>query len=280
MTAVRKSFVERGWHLPDRRLPGGTVTAVRDAVLGHLDAAERAGGAARAWAAFPKPHLVLPAVVELADRPEITESVRDVLGAAFGIWSSAIFVSPPGTGTGFGWHQDALSYDLDGDGGRALRVWVALTPATRENGTMWFADGSHRWGTLDHDLDDPDRGRSLSPDRVPGEKFPVLLDEGGFSMHDLRLAHSSGRNTTDRPRINVAVDYVAPEAVPGAGCAGVLPLTAGFRAPWRTEPDPRNSDAARTRRACVTESARRLRSALDLAARDGLTLALGPADDA
>nr|BAN83925.1 putative phytanoyl-CoA dioxygenase family protein [Streptomyces olivoviridis]BBI93410.1 phytanoyl-CoA dioxygenase-like hydroxylase [Streptomyces olivoviridis] len=280
MTAARKGFLERGWRLPERRLPGGTVRAVRYAVVSHLDAAERAGGAARAWATFPKPHLVVPAIVELADSPEITESVGDVLGEAFGIWSSAIFVSPPGTGTGFGWHQDALSYDLDGDEGRALRVWVALTPATPENGTMWFADGSHRCGTLDHDLDDPVRGQSVSPDRVPGEKFPVVLDEGGFSMHDLRLAHSSGRNTTDGPRINVALDYVAPEAVPGAGCAGVLPLTAGFQTPWRVEPDPRKAAAAQAHEACVTESARRLRSAMDLAARDGLPLVLGPADDA
>ncbi len=107
-----------------------------------------------------------------------------------------------------GWHTDraywgtCTSDDL-------LTMWIPFQDCTVEMGPLMYVDGSHLWsGTEDlrtfrcKDLRDLER---KFPDRAPIAKIPMTLRRGELSVHHCRLIHGSGPNTSEAPRLALAV---------------------------------------------------------------------------
>ena len=77
-------------------------------------------------------------------------AIRDqLIGPGARLIQDMALMKPPHRGAEKPWHQDNAYFDwtpLDG----VLGVWIALDPATVENGCMQIAPGSHRAGPAPH----------------------------------------------------------------------------------------------------------------------------------
>ncbi|MBV9441813.1 MAG: phytanoyl-CoA dioxygenase family protein, partial [Acidobacteriaceae bacterium] len=82
-------------------------------------------------------------------------------------------------------------------------AFLAVDPATRENGCMQVLSGSHRMGRLDHILTGDQAGADL--ERVHEAEKRLLLvyvemDPGDVLFFHANLLHRSDQNRSDKPR--------------------------------------------------------------------------------
>ncbi|MGF1466235.1 MAG: phytanoyl-CoA dioxygenase family protein [Sandaracinaceae bacterium] len=113
------------------------------------------------------------------------------------------------------WHYDAHHYPIDSDD--VVTLWAPLQPTPRAMGPLAFARDIEAW-RLVADLpfskfdDSYDRGiaEALRKGGVPVEDGPFAL--GAVSFHHTRSLHTAGPNRTDRPRLALALTYLADGA--------------------------------------------------------------------
>ena len=74
--------------------------------------------------------------------PRILAPVTEILGPDVTVMSADIWRKVAGETRHISWHQDASYWSLEPL--EIMTAWIALTPATRENGCMRFAPGSHK----------------------------------------------------------------------------------------------------------------------------------------
>ncbi|MBK1787985.1 phytanoyl-CoA dioxygenase family protein [Prauserella cavernicola] len=213
-----RSFRENGFLFPLEILGEHEVATLADHVGHHLADSRAEGDVQAALAYGPKIHLLRPWAAELVRHPRLIAVATSLLGPDVLVWSSNIFVKEPGGESDLAWHQDALSYDLAGAMDRAFRVWLTLTPATAENGTMRFACGTHRLGVLQHRRGATEaelmRGDEVCLDLDEFTKHDVVLRAGQCSLHNMLIVHGSGLNKTSDARVSIAIDYLAPSVRP------------------------------------------------------------------
>jgi non-heme Fe2+,alpha-ketoglutarate-dependent halogenase len=102
------------------------------------------------------------------------------------VWSTNIFVR--GEDAELAWHQDAAYFGWEGWEGRAVRVWVALTPTPPETGTMRYARGTHLDGLVRHGYRGTGvaavlRGEEVLVEVDPVAAVDVVLEPGECSVH-------------------------------------------------------------------------------------------------
>jgi phytanoyl-CoA hydroxylase len=99
----------------------------------------------------------------------------------------------------FAWHQD-MAYWPDTPDTRTATVWCAIDDSTAENGCMRFVPATNREDKLRHH--EPvfgGRGEShaLGTELEPGDVVvPVPIARGDCTVHNERVMHGSGGNTT------------------------------------------------------------------------------------
>ncbi len=240
--AVR-SYRENGFFFPHRALPRERALAVgRDFV--RFTQGETAGR-------YPDPqnqlyllkaHLLFRWADEICHGPGLLDAVESLIGPDIMVWSSGVFWKAPHSGSYVSWHQDSTNFELEGADG-VVRAWVALTPATLENGTMRFLPGRQGLGQIPHrDLKAQgellSRGETIDLAIDEAETVPVLIDAGEVSFHHLHTPHGSGPNGSDRPRVNYVITYVAPSVRPRVGPDSAV-LARGTDTYGHFEPEPR-----------------------------------------
>jgi ectoine hydroxylase-related dioxygenase (phytanoyl-CoA dioxygenase family) len=214
-TTIRDALLEDGCVFPLPVMSAVAAEVLREEVVGFLDRAARTGRQVAAHMFGPKVHLLSTAVQQLMRTPALVELAGELLAShELAVWQTSVFVRPPGTDTGFGWHQDALDYRISGVTGNAVRLWVGLTDCTEENGTLEFAIGSHRSGLVRHEDRGPERGAEIAVDISGYPTRRVVLRAGEVSGHDVQIAHRSHGNRTAAARVNVAVDFVSSRLEP------------------------------------------------------------------
>jgi ectoine hydroxylase-related dioxygenase (phytanoyl-CoA dioxygenase family) len=98
----------------------------------------------------------------------------------------------------FGWHQDQ-AYWIDTDDRRTATCWLAVDDSTIDNGCMQFLPGSHAEPVRPHHPLHGDRSAShtLVTDLREGDVMrPVPIARGDITVHNERVLHGSGGNTT------------------------------------------------------------------------------------
>ena len=176
-------------------------------------------------------------------------------------------VKPPHSTECFGWHQDCAYADL-GPEHKLVTAWIALSDSFEENGCVRMLSRSHQLGVLSHEAEQrtADRnlvlGQTVSPEAMPdindvvstndsrnviddveGVEFLCELMAGQASLHGWRTIHSSLPNTSDQPRLGLAVRYMCGDSVRQQSLVvrDRVSLAAGvFTGDWFTlEPEPR-----------------------------------------
>jgi ectoine hydroxylase len=155
---------------------------------------------------------VLSRTARLVDRAE------DILGGEVYHYHSKLILKDPAVGGAWAWHQDygywyengLLAPDL-------VSVFVALDPATRENGCLQVVPKSHRLGRIDHGRTGDQAG--ADPERVAHvvARFGVEhieLGAGDALFFHPNLLHRSDQNTSRRRRWALICCYNAASNEP------------------------------------------------------------------
>ncbi len=165
---------------------------------------------------FYKSYLLFTWMNDLVRRPAILDAVEPVVGPDIMVASADIRRKKAGETRQISFHQDAGYWSLEPL--EITTAWVALTRTSEANGCMAFAQGTHKLSLVDHDNTyAPDNMLSHSQtakiDLDRWEKIASVLEPGEMSLHHALLAHGSGPNTTDEPRVGICIRYL-----PGCIC--------------------------------------------------------------
>lgn len=161
-----------------------------------------------------KINLLLPWVYEFATDAHLLDIVEDLLGPDLMIYHSTLWAKQGGAGEYVSWHQDNTyfgHYPCE-----VLSVWLALTPATVENGCMQYLPGTHRLGQLG--LREPDvsdgnllaSGQTADFDASTVTPVPVELRPGEIAIHHAFLIHNSIPNRSGQTRMGMTFIYHPP----------------------------------------------------------------------
>jgi len=205
-----RHYRERGYVIPDYRLPETLLGELRDACD-------------RIIAADPRTrpeHLMNPHLIRwpgagnpfmaAASHAAILDMVTQLVGPDLILWITRILCKPAGDGQEVPWHQDGQYWPIRPLG--TCSVWVALDPVDRGNGCMRFIPESHRRDTLYRHRVSSRENLVLDQEVLPEEfdeelAVDVELQPGQMSFHDVRMIHGSLANTSDRRRAGLILRY-------------------------------------------------------------------------
>ncbi len=132
---------------------------------------------------------------------------------------------PPGARP-LGFHQDD-AYLTWFTPQELISLWIALDDTSAEGGTMEVVRGSHTWAHSTpegefHGPEDYRKDMELAA-RAEGsepEIVPIVVNQGGGSIHHGWLWHGSGQNRSDTPRRALVLHAMSSEARYVPECLG------------------------------------------------------------
>ena len=205
---IAERFYRDGFVFPVAAFEQAQTIERRDAFLALLAEDPRVQTYVRTHA-----HLVFPLVDAIVHDAAVLDAVEAVLGPDILVWGAGFFLKPPRSESYISWHQDLKYWGLDGTD--EVTAWLALSPATEENGCMRFVPGSHRRGIVAHSDTFADdnmltRGQEIAVQVDERDAVPACLSPGELSLHHGRMFHASGPNRTDDWRVGLAMQYIKP----------------------------------------------------------------------
>lgn len=150
-------------------------------------------------------------IYDMITAPAIVEPLRAILGEDLLLWRSMFFVKEPGEKR-IPWHQDYDGWPIEPY--LVVSAWIAVDPATKENGCVQLLPGSHRHmfplvPTPDDVLDGFPKMSDPSTFDDSGS-IDMELEPGQFFIFNERLLHCSGPNRSAARRMGLAVRYIIP----------------------------------------------------------------------
>lgn len=130
------------------------------------------------------------------------------------VWWVQLLYKPPATEGAkpakVGWHQDAQYWGEWTPDSGLFTAWLALSDVDEEAGPMKFVPKTHMHGILpggdffSDELESQQAAFQLPPG-VEWQEVSATLPPGGVSFHHRHLIHGSSTNTSDQPRISLAI---------------------------------------------------------------------------
>jgi len=220
--AQRRDFEEQGFFVVRGLVAPETMAQVRDAIVnfvenpgdlssvlseeGAVRRGEQREGMAR-YRKLEKMGRFSPIVWNAYyANPGVLEIVRQFIGGDILVKYDSVFLKPARRGGSTPWHQDiGLWRD---DNVRAFNAWIAVEPATRENGCLQLVPGSHRDGLVEHVLYPDSLHEELPRDVVARrlreqDVFHAELQPGDAVMWQSYLWHYSPPNLSEHSRIGM-----------------------------------------------------------------------------
>ena len=150
---------------------------------------------------------------EMAKKAELVGIVELLIGTGISVFFSQVFMKPPEGGGPKPVHQDNFYFGPD-DQNAMLTVWIAIDDATTENGCLYYCDGCHHGGVVEHiaPADEPFNLQVPLGQARQLEMTPAPVPSGGISLHHGNTLHQSAANTSRRPRRAVAMHYLRNDA--------------------------------------------------------------------
>ncbi|MEO1582378.1 MAG: phytanoyl-CoA dioxygenase family protein [Pseudomonadota bacterium] len=144
-----------------------------------------------------------PAVAEFCRLPGITTALRE-LGWQDPVLQQTMYIfKQPTIGGEVRWHQDGSYLMASGRG--VMGIWIALEPATRENGCLWMQPGAHRTPLRERyavDNKTGDASLEIIDDTPWQTEDPVAMEvpAGSIVVFSDHMPHYSAPNRSVRSR--------------------------------------------------------------------------------
>lgn len=147
-----------------------------------------------------------PRLEKLASHPRLMHLLDQLIEPGHRLIQDMALIKPPFHGSEKPWHQDTAYFDWTPLGG-VIGVWIALDPATVENGCMQVIPGTHLEGPAPHFHI---RDCQLGDDRVQVDRAVVIpLKPGGVLFFSGLLHHGTPPNTSGDRRRALQFHYAA-----------------------------------------------------------------------
>ena len=210
---------ENGYYFPLRVLDEEEVSAFNEKFLNHLAGTreQRQKLSPRdQYVVYSECHTYLNWVYRIVSHPNILDLVEALLGPNLMVWGSRWFAKMPGEKTYVSWHQDATYWGLHPP--NVATAWIALSYSIPENGCMRVIPGTHLGELLPQtETYAPEnalsRGQEIAVEVDESRAVDLKLRPGEMSFHHIGIVHGSNVNTSDQPRIGIAVRYITPDVV-------------------------------------------------------------------
>jgi ectoine hydroxylase-related dioxygenase (phytanoyl-CoA dioxygenase family) len=143
----------------------------------------------------------------------VVSSAEKILGGEVYHYHSKMIMKDPKVGGAWAWHQDYGYWYQNGVLFPLLTsAFIAVDPATRENGCMQVIRGSHQLGRIDHVLTGGQAGADIT--RVNEilkrlELIYVEMEPGDTLFFHSNLLHRSDQNRSENPRWSMICCYNA-----------------------------------------------------------------------
>jgi ectoine hydroxylase-related dioxygenase (phytanoyl-CoA dioxygenase family) len=145
--------------------------------------------------------------------PRIVNSIRILLGEEAAFFHGKVIFKDAHEGGAWEWHQDyGYWYNQGFAFPRMISAFVALDPATQQNGCLQVLAGSHLLGRLDHERVGDQTGTDTS--RIDSvvplfERIQCEMNAGDVLYFHCNLLHTSEANLSDHPRRAFIICYNA-----------------------------------------------------------------------
>lgn len=145
--------------------------------------------------------------------PRIVDRMEQMLGGEVYHWHSKMILKEPRVGGAWEWHQDYGYWYHNGCLEPLLAsCWIAVDPATKENGCLQVLRGSHQIGRIDHGKTGDQAGAELRRVEEARKRFALEYVEAqpgdAFFFHS-NLLHRSDANRSENPRWSLICCYNA-----------------------------------------------------------------------
>jgi hypothetical protein len=149
-------------------------------------------------------------LLDFAQHPDLLDIAEQIIGPDLILWGSQVFSKPARDGMAIPWHQDGQYWPM-----RPLStvtVWIAIDPATTENGCLRVIPGTHESGLMPHETSNAE-GLALNQGVAKGtfderEAVDIELEAGQISLHHAMLVHGSNANNSAKRRCGYAIRYM------------------------------------------------------------------------
>lgn len=123
------------------------------------------------------------------------------------VWHDQALIKEP-CGNPTAWHLDNPYWSFYSR--HSISIWIALEPATLENGCMYFVPGSQKFATFENAGIGKDLGALFKVYPEMGKIDPVVvpMKPGDCSFHNGLTAHGAGSNMTRGRRIAMTCAYM------------------------------------------------------------------------
>ena len=143
----------------------------------------------------------------------VVRSAEAILAGEVYHYHSKMIMKDARVGGAWAWHQDYGYWYQNGVLFPLLTsVFIAVDPATRENGCLQVIEGSHKLGRIEHVLTGDQAGADL--DRVDEvlKRLPLVhveMEPGDAVFFDCNTLHRSDQNQSENPRWSMICCYNA-----------------------------------------------------------------------
>ncbi|HEY3078714.1 MAG TPA: phytanoyl-CoA dioxygenase family protein [Chloroflexota bacterium] len=149
---------------------------------------------------------VEPRLERMAGHPRLVPLLDQLIEPGHRLVQDMALIKPPFHGSEKPWHQDTAYFDWTLLGG-IIGVWIALDPATIDNGCMQVIPGSHLDGPTPHFHV---RDCQMADDRVRVDRAVVVpLQPGGALFFSGLLHHGTPPNLSGDRRRALQFHYAA-----------------------------------------------------------------------
>ena len=134
----------------------------------------------------------------------LVDSAEAILGGEVYHYHSKMIMKDAKVGGAWAWHQDYGYWYQNGVLFPDLTsAFIAVDPATRENGCMQVLAGSHLMGRIDHVLTGDQAGADMERVHAAERRLELVhveMEPGDVLFFHANLLHRSDRNRSDNPR--------------------------------------------------------------------------------
>ena len=157
------------------------------------------------------PHFTDPALFEWLFADEVLDMVEPLIGPDIALFSSHFICKPKGNGKRVPWHEDSSYWKGMIEPMEVVTVWLAIDPATEENGCMKIVPRTFKGNseTVPVDLATNVFNTEIKRHEFDASKaVPCILEPNHASLHDGRLIHGSEPNLSTKRRCGYTMRYM------------------------------------------------------------------------